>query len=265
MQRHLLSQSVSSTPSRPPTQCSWSGCRDGFMCCLPQRKGIGNLLLCLSLSHRSSPTPPGSEGLGELSGCASTSLCLAGGELSLDKPVCLAALRSTSRAVTDCLVDTIHVERFPCPGCLLHSWSQLQIPPALPALELGFHGECILVLHRNAQSFWEVFCPKCHSLPVTLPCSVGGGCSGVLGERCFKGLYQPMPWGQAQELCSPAQPLPQLWLRPGTWFISGQDLSLPTHLPAMPRSSSACLVPHSYNINHHKPGLSCQGCQFKPS
>lgn len=160
MQRHLLSQSVSSTPSRPPTQRSWSGCSDGSMCCLPQRKGIGNLLLCLSLSHRPSPTPAGSDGLGELSGCASTPLCLAGGELSLDKPVCLAALRSTSRAVTDCLVGTIHSERFPCPGCVLHSWSQLQIPPALPALELGFHGECILVLHRNAQSFWEVFCPS---------------------------------------------------------------------------------------------------------
>lgn len=174
MQRHLLSLSVSSTPSRPPTQRSWSGCRDGSMCCLPQRKGVGNLLLCLSLSHCPSPTPPASEGLGELSGWASTSLCLEGRELSLDKPACLAALRSTSRAATDCLVGTIHVERFPCPGCLLHRWSQLQIPPAPPAPELGFHGECILVLHLDVWSFWEVSSPS-----VTVRLSL---CPAVLEE-----------------------------------------------------------------------------------
>lgn len=122
-----------------------------------------------------SPTRPGKEGLGALSGSASTSLCLEAGELLLDKPECLAALKSTSRAVTDYLVGTIHVERFHCPDCLLDSWSQLQIPPVLPAPEPGFHGECILVLCLKARSFWEVFCHECHSLPVALSCYAGGG------------------------------------------------------------------------------------------
>lgn len=133
-----------------------------------------------------SPTPSGEEGLRALSGSTSTSLCLEVGELLLDKPVCLAALKSTSRAVTDYLVGTIHVERFHCPGCLLDNWSQLQIPPALPAPELGFHGECILVLHLKAQSFWEVFCHECHSLPVALSCYTGGGPLALpLGGGCL--------------------------------------------------------------------------------
>lgn len=207
MQRHLLSLPVSSMLRAGRLHGIPGDARltRGWFNILPSLKekaletscSASPFLIVLPLP---SLTPPGKKRLGELSGSASTSLRLEAGELLLDKPACLAALKSTSRAVTDYLVGTIHVERFHCPGCLLHSWSQLQIPPALPAPELGFHGECVLVLHLKARSFWEVFCHECHGLPIVLSCCAGGGpvafpsrllpSRGELPaqQRCFKSL-----------------------------------------------------------------------------
>ena len=153
--RHLLSPPVPS-PLGAGHLHSVPGAGDGSMCCLPPKKRRWNPP-ALPLPFSSSfPDSTGKEGLGALSGSASTSLCRDAGELWRDKLGRLAASKSASRAVTACLAGTVHVETFHRPGSLLDRWSQLQIPPALPVPRPGCRGECILVLHLKAQSFWEV-------------------------------------------------------------------------------------------------------------